>query len=158
MLIILSLPGTWVIIAIGGLWAFFTDAANFGWSFFLPLIGLAAFGEVVEFAAGYFGAKRFGGSNKGSVGGMIGAIVGAIMFAPLFFGLGALFGALGGGYIGCFIVEKLCGASSAAAMRAALGATLGRFGGLVVKLGVAVTLIWLLAPRIWSSIGTGVAG
>lgn len=152
MLIFLGLPGTWVIILLTGVWVFFTDAAGFGWQFFALAVSLAAFGELAEFAAGHFGVKRFGGTNKGSVGGMIGAIAGGIMCAPLFFGFGALLGALGGGFIGCFIVERCSGSPTGRAANAAFGATLGRFGGFVVKLGIGIGLIWLAAPRIWTSI------
>ena len=153
MLIFLGLPGTWVILGITGLWAFFTDAPNFGWHFFTLLAGMALMGEVIEFIAGYFGTKKYGGSGKGSVGGMVGAIAGGIMCAPLFFGFGALLGALAGGFAGCYLVEKFCGASHAAALRAAFGATLGRFGGFVVKFGIGIGMIWLISPRIWAGIG-----
>ena len=152
MLIFLGLPGNWVILIITGLWAFFTSAPDFGWQFFLFLVGLAGLGELVEFFAQHYGAKRYGGSNKGSVGGMIGAIVGGILCAPLFFGFGALLGALGGGFIGCYLVEKSSGASHQAAMRASFGATLGRFGGFVVKLGIGIGMIWMIIPRMWAGI------
>ncbi len=152
MLIFLGLPGTWVIIAIVGLWSFFSEALHFGWQFFALVIGLAGIGELVEFIAGYYGTKRFGGSNKGSIGGIIGAIVGGFMGAPLFFGLGALPGALAGGFAGCFLMEKFNGASSAAAANAAFGSTVGRFGGFVVKLSIGIGIICLSVPRIWESI------
>ena len=152
LLIFLGLPGTWTIIILVGLWSFFSGTLNFGWQFFALLVGLAAIGELVEFTAGYYGAKRFGGTCKGSIGGIIGAIIGGIVGAPFFFGLGALPGALAGCYIGCFLMEKLHGASSGAAANAALGSTLGRFGGFVVKLGIGIGIICLSVPRIWESI------
>jgi uncharacterized protein YqgC (DUF456 family) len=152
LLIFLGLPGTWAIIAIVALWSFWTDSLYFGWSFFFLLIGLAGLGELVEFIAGYYGAKRFGGSSKGSIGGIIGALVGGFMCAPIFFGLGALPGALAGGFAGCFLMEKIHGAGSMPAAKAALGATLGRFGGFVVKLSIGIGIICLSAPTIWKSI------
>jgi uncharacterized protein YqgC (DUF456 family) len=152
MLIFLGLPGTWVIIGIVGVWAAFAAPGMFGWGFFLTIIALAALGEVMEFMAGYYGGKRFGGSSKGSIGGMIGAIAGGILCAPLFFGFGALPGALAGGFAGCFVVEKMQGVSGKDAARAAFGATLGRFGGFVVKLGIGIGIIWLSAPRIWPGV------
>jgi uncharacterized protein YqgC (DUF456 family) len=151
-LIFLGLPGTWVILALTGLWAFFTNASELGWQFFVLLGGMAGLGEFMEFSAGYFGVKRFGGSSKGSIGGMIGAIVGGIMCATLFFGFGALLGALAGGFAGCYVMEKIYGADHGPALRAALGATLGRFGGFVVKLGIAIGMIWISAPRIWAGV------
>jgi len=152
MLIFLGLPGNWVILGIVGLWAFLSGTGMFGWQFFLLVISLALAGELVEFLAGHFGTKRFGGSSKGSVGGMVGAVVGGILCAPLFFGFGALLGALGGGFIGCFVVEKGIGADGKTAARAALGATLGRFGGFVAKLGIGIAIIWLSVPRMFSGI------
>lgn len=152
MLIFLSLPGNWVILILAGLWSFFTQAAGFGWSFFALLIGLAALGELVEFLAGYFGSKRYGGTNKGSVGGMIGAVAGAILCAPFFFGLGALPGALAGSFTGTFLMEKSHGMESQAAINAAFGSTLGRFGGFVVKLGIGISMVWMCATRIWAGL------
>lgn len=148
-LIIFGLPGTWVILGIIAAWNFLSGAVVLGWQFFLLLALLAALGEVLELGAGYLGARKFGGSNKGSLGGMIGALAGALLCAPLFFGLGALLGALAGGFAGCFVVEKGRGASSGAAAKAAFGATLGRFGGLVIKLGIGVGMIALAAPRMF---------
>lgn len=152
MLIFFGLPGTWVIIGIAGLWAAFSGTTALGWQFFALAVGLAGLGELVEFFAGYYGAKRFGGSSKGSVGGIIGALIGGFMGASLFFGFGALPGALAGGFAGCFLVEKMRGASGSAAANAAFGATLGRFGGFVVKLGIGIGLICLSAPLIWKGI------
>lgn len=152
MLLFLGLPGNWVILLLAGLWAFFTADPHLTWPFFLLLAGMAGVGEAVEFLAGYFGVKRFGGSNKGSIGGMIGALVGGILCAPLFFGFGALLGALGGGFLGCYLLEKLHGSAHVPAVRAAFGATLGRFGGFLVKLGIGIGMIWMAAPRIWAGI------
>ncbi len=152
-LLFLGLPGNWLILGIAALWAFFSSAPDFGWQFFVLLGSLAALGEVVEFLAGHFGTKKYGGSGKGSIGGMIGAVLGGIACAPLFFGFGALLGALGGGFAGCWLLEKSGGATNQAASRAAFGATLGRFGGFVVKLGIGIGMIWLIASRLWDGLG-----
>ena len=152
VLIIFGLPGTWVIIGLTGLWAFFAGGTQFTWGFFLPLIGLAIFAEIVEFFAGHYGAKRYGGTNRGSIAGIIGAIVGSILGAPFFFGLGALPGSLLGAFTACFIVERGRGMPSREAARAAWGVTLGRFGGFVVKMGVGIALIVLSAPALYASL------
>ncbi len=149
-LIVFSLPGTWVMVGITGLWAAFVGGSDFTTRFFLFLIGLAVVGEVAEFLAGHLGAKKFGGSNKGSLAGMIGSIVGAIVCAPLFFGLGALLGALGGGFIACWATEKFQGKSGKDALHAAFGATLGRFGGFVIKLGIGIAILSLSIPAVWA--------
>lgn len=152
MLIFLSLPGTWVILALVGLWGFFSGSPELTFPFFILLVGLAALGELVEFLAGYFGSKRYGGSSKGSVGGMIGAVAGAILCAPFCFGLGALPGALAGSFAGTYLMEKSGGMGSNGAIKAAYGATLGRFGGFVVKLGIGISMVWMSASRIWAGL------
>lgn len=150
-LLVLGLPGNWLIFGLALAWSFISGA-DFGWQFFGVLLGLALFGEAVEFAAGYFGGKRFGGTGKGSVGGIIGALALGILCAPLMFGLGALLGALAGGFLGSFLFETLHGMEANKAAKAAFGTMLGRFGGFLAKLGVGITLIVLSAPRIWLSI------
>lgn len=144
-----GLPGTWGIIGIVALWALLGDSAPFTWSFFALVIGLGILGELIEFAAQYYGAKKYGGTAKGSLGGMVGALVGGIFFAPFLFGVGALLGALGGGYAGCYITENLRGMPSKEAHQAALGCTIGRFSGFIVKLGVGIAIIWLSIPKMW---------
>lgn len=153
-LLVIGLPGNWIILGLALAWSLLSGA-SFGWQFFVVPVLLAVLGEVAEFAAGHFGGKRFGGTGKGSIGGIIGALVLGIMCAPIMFGLGALLGALAGGFLGSFIFEKLNGMETAKALRAAFGTMLGRFGGFLAKLGVGISLIALTAPGIWRSAGEG---
>ncbi len=156
MLLMFGLPGNWVVLALAGLWELFFSAPGggpvFGWKLFLIMGGLALAGEIVEFFLGNYGAKKYGGSGKGSLGGMAGAFAGAIFGAAFLLGFGALPGALAGAFCGCFIVEKLCGKAGGPAAKAAWGAALGRFGGFVVKLGIGVTMVWISAGHMWGSV------
>lgn len=151
ILLFIGLPGNWVILGLAALWNWWVGA-EFGWSFFLLLIGLAALGEVIEFVAGMLGAKYFGGSKKGSWGGVIGAIVGGILCAPIMFGLGALPGALAGAFAGCYLLERAHGMANSPALSAAMGTTLGRFGGFLVKLAIGITLIALITMKMWEKL------
>lgn len=152
LLILPGLPGNWVIIGIAALWAYFGDAASFTWQYFAFIVGLAVVGEIVEFLAGHFGTRRFGGSSQGGYGGIVGALAGGILGAAFLFGLGALPGALIGGFIGCFVVEKGRGMESGPALKAAWGASLGRFGGFVVKFGIGIVILWTALPRLWAGV------
>lgn len=151
-LIFFSLPGTWAILIITTLWSFFFSPQGLGYGLLAILLILAVVGEVIEFAASYFGTKKFGGSNKGSIGGMVGALIGAISMAPILFGLGALVGALMGAFTGCFIVEFFRGVELVPAVRSAWGTTLGRFAGFIAKLGIGVTMLYYSLPAIWQGI------
>lgn len=155
VLLFVGLPGIWVILVITGIWAFFIDAPGiFTLSFFIPLVALAILGEIVEFFAGYYGTKRFGGSSKGGVGGIIGGFAGALFGAAFLMGFGAVIGAFAGAFAGCFLVEKLLNnATTEAAMNAAYGTTLGRMGGLIVKLGLGIWILTIIIPAIITSVG-----
>ena len=151
-LLVFGLPGVWVMIALASLWDIVSGDGHFTWQTYALMVGMAVAAEVIEFLAGHFGTKKFGGSTKGSFGGMAGAIVGAILCAPLFFGLGALLGAMGGAFAGCLAVELLRGTPTSQAARAAWGTTLGRFGGFVVKVGIALALLFYVLPLMWAAV------
>ena len=78
------------------------------------------------------------------------AIAGAIFFAPFLFGIGAIFGALAGAWAGCYVGERLLAhRPQSEAVTAANGALVGRFLGMVVKLGLGITMVVLTASTIW---------
>ena len=153
LLNLVSLPGNWVLAGLASLWAVAgPDAATaqMGTLFFVALFGLAAAGEVVEYASQIWGAKKYGASGKATVPGMIGTIAGAILGAPFLFGLGAIFGALAGAWLGSFTAERLlAGRPADLAAHAANGALIGRFLGMVVKFGLGITMVVLTATAFW---------
>lgn len=148
LLHIFSLPANWVLLGLVIVWKLFHPEL-LGWGFILLLLGIAAFGELLEFVAQAYGAKRYGSTNRGNLGGIIGAIAGAIVGAPFLFGLGAVFGALIGAYAGCFAFETGQGRSNAEASRAAWGAFWGKFFGMAFKFGLGAGMLSLTAMRIW---------
>jgi uncharacterized protein len=103
-----------------------------GWA---ALVGIGALGllaSFVDFAAGAFGAKRFGASKAGMTGALVGALVG------LFFGLpGVLLGPLVGAIAGELVARR----SPEAASRAGVGAALGLAVGAAAKVGLAFMMI-----------------
>ena len=151
LLNLVMLPGNWVVVALVALYAWLgPDSPHLNLLFFIALIGMAVVGEVVEFLTQIWGAKKYGSSNKATLAGMIGAIAGAIFFAPFLFGIGAIFGALAGAWAGCYVGERLLAhRPQSEAVTAANGALVGRFLGMVVKLGLGITMVVLTASTIW---------
>ncbi len=147
-----TLPGNWIMAVLVLLWFFFgpEPPSPMGFFFFATFFGLAVAGEVVEFVAQIWGAKKYGASGRATIFGIIGAIAGAVLGAPLFFGLGAVLGALGGAWLGSFLSERLLSDKGVSeAVTAANGALLGRFLGMTVKFGLGITMIVLTATTIW---------
>jgi uncharacterized protein YqgC (DUF456 family) len=151
-LVVLGLPGTWMMAAFAGLFAWWqwdpsrgpTDQF-LGVPVLIAVLGLALVGEIVEFAAGAAGAKRAGASGWGAIGALIGALVGglaATFMIPIPI-VGSLIGACGGAAAGAWICELAIGRPHEQAVRSGIGAGVGRFKGTLAKLAVAVVM-WLV--------------
>ena len=146
---VFGLPGNWINLLLIGLWKWTHPEMEAGWWFFLALLAIASIGELLEFGSQFWGAKKYGGSTKGSWGALAGALVGAVLGAPLFMGLGAILGALLGAFVGAFVVEVIRSRPWAEALHAAKGAMFGRVLGTVAKLGLGMVMLALTLPRVW---------
>jgi hypothetical protein len=135
-LVLPAIPGAPLLF--GGLFlvAWAEDFAYLGTGTLVALGVLAALTFVVDFAAGAFGARRYGASGKAMLGAAIGATVG------LFFGL---VGVLIGPFIGAMIGELAVRRDVAAASRAGVGATIGLALGTAAKLALGFTMLGLAA-------------
>lgn len=144
LLNVITLPANWIMLGLIGLWrALYPSPGDMGWLFFALLIGLAVFGEIVEYLAQGWGSKKYGSSTGGMWAGLLGALVGALAGLPLLFGLGALIGALVGAWIGCYLMERSRGRDDYEARLAAKGALVGRFLGIVIKCGIGAVMLGL---------------
>lgn len=146
VLVPLGLPGTWLMVAVTGVCAWWQwDSGMYSAGLLVAIVLLAALGELLEFAAGMAGAKRAGSGRRGAmgavVGGGAGAIVGSLLIpVPL---VGSLMGGCAGAGIGAFSCELAGGRDRADSLRAAIGAGLGSLTGRVIKLCVAA-VIWIV--------------
>ena len=95
---------------------------------------IAVITYAVDFAAGAFGAKRFGASTRSVIGACVGAVAG------LFFGIVGVFV---GPFIGAVIGELTVRPDLFAAGRAGIGATIGLIIGTAAKLSLGITMIMI---------------
>jgi len=157
LLVVIGLPGTWVLLALAfGLElvdAFLLPgdtAETFGWELLAACAGLALVGEGIEALAGVAGARFGGGTRRGMVGAFLGGIAGAIFLTPLLPipVVGTLLGAMLGAFLGAFVGEATGPAARGRDhnLRAALGAAVGKLGGTVAKLAIGVVM-WVLLVR-----------
>lgn len=151
-LIVVGLPGTWILLAIAAivemtdhLWL---DPAMeptvFGWWVLLGCVVLGLIGEALEFATGAVGTKVGGGNNRGMIGAFVGGLVGGIAGTGMFPIVGTLVGALLGTFVGA-LVGEITGPDAKdtkEALPAAIAATIGRVVGTVAKLGFSI-VIWV---------------
>jgi hypothetical protein len=145
---IFNVPGNWINVLLLGIWKWLHPAMPAGWLFFLGLLALAALAEVFEFGGQIWGAKKYGGSGKGSWGAFLGAIIGALLGTPILLGLGALIGAILGAFLGSLMFELLGGRSMKEALFASKGAMWGKVLGIAAKAGLGMAILVLSAPKV----------
>ncbi len=150
-LVVLGLPGTWLMVVAAGLlgWWQWDPGASLSEQIFHPLTlltaaALALLGEIFEFFLGMAGSKKAGGSRRGAVwalvGGIAGGVVGTFLIpVPL---VGSLIGACAGAFLGAATGETSAGVPLSRSLESGKGAAVGRFTGTVAKLIVAV-VIWV---------------
>lgn len=135
-LVVPALPGAPLLFAgvFVGAWA--EDFAYIGSGTLIAAGVLAALTIAADFAAGAFGARRYGASGRAVLGATIGAIVG------IFFGF---VGILIGPFIGAVVGELSVQRDLRAAGRAGIGATIGLALGTAAKLALGFMIIGLAA-------------
>jgi uncharacterized protein YqgC (DUF456 family) len=152
-LVFFYLPGNWLMVL---------TTAGFAWwqwerGLFSPwtlgaVAVLALAGEIVEFFAGFGGAKKAGAGLWASLAAIGGALVGAFagtFLIPIPF-LGTLLGGCIGAGLGTWAVERLCGRHPDQSLRSGVGAGAGALIGTLVKVMIGV-LIWIViaAAAFW---------
>lgn len=154
LLVVIGLPGTWLIAAFTAAAAWSQWNPALGWSdqfIALPALGLvvalALLGELAETVMGMAGAKRAGASGWGLIGSLVGAIIGGItgtMIIPIPV-IGSLVGACLGAAAGAWLLELARGRSVDQATRSGLGAGIGRLKGTLAKLAAGLAMFIIAA-------------
>jgi uncharacterized protein len=148
---LLALPGNWIVVALAAAVAFLAtppETITLGWPGVLVLVGLAAFGELVEFLAGAAGAAKSGASRRSIVlsivGTFIGGILGAILGLPIpIIGslVASLLGGAAGAFVGAYLGEQMIRKTTAESLAAGRGAFIGRLLGVAGKLCVGAVML-----------------
>ncbi len=148
--IIVGLPGAWIILIEALVFALVTDFdKGIGWYDLLALLALAGTGELLEFLITARGAQKEGGSWKSMLAAIVGGIVGALVvngFIPV---IGAVLGAFLGAYAGAYLQTYLEHRDKERARQIALGAFKGRIGGALSKISVGVAMVAIIVWRIF---------
>lgn len=146
VMIPLGLPGTLVQLAAAVLLAWATDGTRLAWSWVGGFAVLVAAGEVIEFLAGRWGARRWGGSSLAGWGALFGGIFGAFMGVPV-----PVVGSVVGSFVGTFvgaIVGEVWAQGGTIDLRVGLGALLGRVVATAAKLAIAFAIFVLTAASL----------
>ena len=144
-LILLGLPGTWLVIASAALMEWATEPVLFHTATLATAVGLAVLGELWEFFASSVKARRAGAGRSGAVGALLGGLLGAIagtLLLPVPV-LGTLLGGGLGAFAGASLLEHGGGKELREALRVGKAAAFGHVFGMAGKLAAGVS-VWLL--------------
>lgn len=147
-LIALGLPGTWIYLALVGLWKLFDDSAAISWTVFLIAFAIACIAELVEFTLASRYAMKYGGSRRAGWGAIIGGVIGAIVGVPVPV-VGSIIGSFAGAFIGALVAEFSVNRRHVEAGRVAWGALVGRFMAMGVKVALTLAITVMLIASAW---------
>ncbi|MDZ7800386.1 MAG: DUF456 domain-containing protein [Trueperaceae bacterium] len=134
------LPGVPLAAAGAILAAWIRGFEGVGWTPLAWVVVLAIVAQLLDIAAGAFGARVYGAGRAGFWGGVIGSLLGLLWFPPFGFLLGALVGAVG--------AELATGRPAPEAFRAGIGAFAGSVGGVVAKFLITIAMAVVMIPAL----------
>jgi len=127
------IPGA-ILIWVGMLiYGILTDFATLGTAFFIGQALAAGLVYTVDYLAGAYGTRRYGGSRYAVYGSILGTVLGLILMGPA----GIIFGP----FIGAITGELLNQKPLEQAFRTAVGTLLGLLGGAIVKFAIQIMMI-----------------
>jgi uncharacterized protein YqgC (DUF456 family) len=143
ILIVLGLPGLWIMIASAVVYNMVVPGDPIGWISLVAVAVLALIAELLEFTLTARYARKYGGSRRAGWGAIIGGIIGAMVGFPVPI-IGPVIGAFVGSFVGAFVAELGGGSSTGDSARVAKGAFIGRVVSTALKIGIGVTIgIWI---------------
>lgn len=143
ILIVLGMPGLWIMVASAVVYNLIVPGDPIGW-FTLAAVGvLALVSELLDISMTGTYARKYGGSRRAGWGAVIGSIVGAMVGFPVPI-VGPVIGTFIGAFAGALIAEFTGGSSAGDAARVAKGAFIGRVVSTVLKIGIGFTIgVWI---------------
>lgn len=143
ILIVLGLPGLWIMVASAVAYNLIVPGEPIGWVTLVAVAVLAFVAELLEFSLTGRFARKYGGSRRAGWGAILGGIVGAMVGLPVPI-IGSVIGAFLGSFLGALIAEFTGGSSAGDATRVAKGALIGRVVSTVLKIGIGLTIgVWI---------------
>jgi uncharacterized protein len=143
ILIVLGLPGLWIMVATAVVYNMIVPDDPIGWVSLIAVGVLALVAELLEFSLAGRYARKYGGSRRAGWGAILGGIIGAMVGLPVPI-VGPVLGAFVGSFVGALVAEFTGGASASDATRVAKGALLGRVVSTMLKIGIGFTIgIWI---------------
>jgi Uncharacterized protein conserved in bacteria len=143
ILIVLGLPGLWIMVGTAVTYNIVVGGDPIGWFSLVAVCILALVAEMLELTLTGRYARKYGGSRRAGWGAIIGGIVGAMVGIPIPI-IGSVIGAFLGSFCGALVAELTGGSSTGSATRVATGALIGRVVSTGLKIGIGFAIgVWI---------------
>lgn len=148
VLVTLSFPGTWVIVAAAFVYSLLANFQSPDWQVLLLLVVVAAVAELIEFLVGVLGSRKMQVPTGAIVASVIGGIIGVIVGVPIII-VGPLIGLLLGVFLGAFLYSLITGKAPRQSLQFALHTTFSRALAIFVKTFIAIGMALYLGFQIF---------
>ncbi|MGA2442658.1 MAG: DUF456 family protein [Tepidisphaeraceae bacterium] len=143
-LVVVTLPGLWVMTATAAIYALLTHERHIGFKSLAALFVLSLSAEILEMTAGGAAARKAGGERRAAVGALLGGIAGGIIGSLVFPLVLTIVGVCLGSFVGAAGFEFLGGGATAHSLGVGWAAAKGRFLGVMMKLVVGIVMFLLV--------------
>ena len=143
-LVVVTLPGLWVMTAAAAIYALLTHERHIGFKSLAALFVLSLGGEILEMTAGGAAARKAGGERRAAIGALLGGIAGGIIGSLVFPLVLTIVGVCLGSFVGAAGFEFLGGGETAHSLGVGWAAAKGRFVGVMMKLVVGIVMFLLV--------------
>ncbi len=144
LLVYVGLGGNFVLVGLALVHALITGFDPIGWVLLGVLLGIALFGELVEFILGNFYVLKKGASGWGAFGGFGGGLLGALVGNRLLPGIAAVLGSFMGAFLGCVLGEYYQQRRLDSSLRIGTHAFIGKILAIVVKHALGMVMVVLI--------------
>jgi len=140
-LVVVTLPGLWVMTAAAAIYALVTHERHLGFKSLAALFVLSLGAEILEMTAGGAAARKAGGERRAAIGALLGGIVGGIVGSFVFPLVLTIVGVCLGSFVGAAGFEFLGGGEASHSLDVGWAAAKGRFVGVMMKLAVGIVML-----------------
>jgi uncharacterized protein YqgC (DUF456 family) len=157
VMIPLGLPGTFLQVGAAAAMAILSDGTRMSWTWVVVFALLALVGEIVEYASGQWGTRRFGGSRAAGWGALAGGIAGAFVGGIPLPIVGSLLMSFVGTFVGAIAGEMWQRGQLAPDLRVGTGALVGRVVGVGTKLCIAFVILIMSGAVVLTQLASSAA-
>ncbi len=144
LFVYLGLGGSFIVLGLAVVHALVTGFDPITWKLLLIMLGLALFGELLEFIIGTFYVAQKGATKSGVAAAFIGGLVGAALGNTVVPIIGAVVGSFLGAFAGAVLGEYYRNNKLEPSLRVGAHAFLGRILAMMIKHVIALIMVFLV--------------